>query len=130
MAMSRDEVYEKVQVVLEDALGVDPDEVTPEATIGPDLGAESIDFLDIAFRLEKEFEIKIEQEQMMPMNLLNDPKYVQDGKVTDAGMAELKSRMPHADLGEFEESRLVEDFPKVFTVDAVVKFVQSRLAGA
>ena len=56
---SRDEIFAKVQETLVDALGVDDDEVTEEATLVDELGAESIDFLDIVFRLEKNFGIKI-----------------------------------------------------------------------
>lgn len=125
--MTYDEVYEKVQEVLEDALGVDEDEVTKDATLVGDLGAESIDFLDIVFRLEKAFDIKIDQSELFPDNVLNDPTYVQDGKVTDEGMATLRERLPHANLDGFEESRDVEEFSNVFTVDAVVKFVQARV---
>ncbi|MEX0653410.1 MAG: acyl carrier protein [Phycisphaeraceae bacterium] len=127
MAMTQDEVFGKVQEVLEDALGVDDDEVTPDAKLVGDLGAESIDFLDIVFRLEKAFDIKIEQSELFPENVLNDPKYVNDGEVTDTGMEELRKRLPHADLSEFEQSRKVEDFSNVFTVDAIVKFVQTKL---
>ena len=54
MALSHDEIYTKVKDVLVDALGVDDDEVTPAASLRGDLGAESIDFLDISFRLELE----------------------------------------------------------------------------
>ena len=54
---SKQEVYEKIRSALVDALGVDDDEVAPEATLVGDLGAESIDFLDIVFRLEKAFGI-------------------------------------------------------------------------
>jgi len=125
--MTADEVFGKVREVLEEALGVDEDEVTAQATLVGDLGAESIDFLDIVFRLEKAFTIKIDQSELFPDNVLNDPKYVQDGKVTDAGMAELLSRLPHAELDAFDQSRDVEGFSNVFTVDAVVKFVQNRL---
>lgn len=125
--MTDDEVFEKVRTVLEDALGVDEDEVTKDATLVGDLGAESIDFLDIVFRLEKAFDIKIDQSELFPDNVLNDPAYVQDGKVTDEGLALLKERMPHANLEGFEGSRDVEEFPNVFTVDAVTKFVQLRI---
>lgn len=127
MDVTKDEVFGKVQEVLEDALGVDEDEVTSEAKLVEDLGAESIDFLDIVFRLEKAFGIKIDQSELFPESVLNDPNYVQDGKVTDQGMAELRSRLPHADLSEFEQSRDVEEFANVFTVDAIVKFVQAKL---
>lgn len=125
--MTHDEVFDKVRGVLEEALGVDEDEVTPGATLVDDLGAESIDFLDIVFRLEKAFDIKIEQSEMFPDDVLNDATYVQDGKITDAGMEELEKRMPHSDLSEFDKSRDVEEFSNVFTVDSVVKFIESKL---
>ncbi|MBI1337496.1 MAG: acyl carrier protein [Phycisphaera sp.] len=125
--LTDEQTLEKVREVLVDALGVDDDEVTPEATLVGDLGAESIDFLDIAFRLEKAFGIKIEEGEMMPANVINDPRYVADGKVTDAGLDELKKRMPHANLDTFAQTRSVEDFPNVFTVEAVVNFVKNKL---
>ena len=127
MAMSYDEVFEKVQGVMVDALGVDDDEVTGEATLTGDLGAESIDFLDIVFRLEKAFGIKIDQGEMFPDNVLQDPEYVVDGKVTDKGLTELRERLPHADFTKVEQDRDVAKFAEIFTVDAVVKFVQGKL---
>lgn len=125
--MTQDEVFAKVQEVLVDALGVDDDEVTGAATLTGDLGAESIDFLDIVFRLEKEFSIKISQGELFPDNVLQDPEYVVDGKVTEKGVAELKARMPHADFGDFESDPDVNKVGEIFTVDAVVKFVQAKL---
>jgi acyl carrier protein len=127
MALSREEIYKKVQTVLEDALGVDAEEVTPTAVIKDDLGAESIDFLDIVFRLEKAFGIKIPRGEMMPENAANDPNVVKDGKVTPAGIAELKKRMPHSDFSEFEKDPQVENMSKLFTVDAIVNYVQTKL---
>jgi acyl carrier protein len=128
MSMSHDEVFAKVQEVLVDALGVDDDEVTPTATLTTDLGAESIDFLDIVFRLEQAFDIKIEQGELFPDNVLQDEEFVKDGKVTEKGLAELKARMPHADFSGFEGDPDVGKVGEIFTVDAVVKFVQSKLA--
>ncbi|KPJ70812.1 MAG: acyl carrier protein [Planctomycetes bacterium DG_20] len=98
MALSRDEIMEKVREALVDALGVDEDEVLPEARIGGDLGAESIDYLDIVFRLEKAFNIKIPRGDLFPDNILTSDEFVQDGKLTAKGLDELKARMPHADL--------------------------------
>lgn len=129
MAMTQEQVFEKVQEVLVDALGVDDDEVVGDATLTGDLGAESIDFLDIVFRLEKAFGIKINQGELFPDNVLQDPEYVQDGKVTDKGLEELKQRMPHADFSNFEDDPDVNKVGEIFTVDAVVKFVQSKLEG-
>jgi len=125
--MDRDEIYSKVQEVLEDALGVDEDEITPEAALGADLGAESIDYLDISFRLEKAFGIKIEQGEMIPESALQNPDYVQDGRITDAGLAKLKELMPYADFKVLEDDRSVTRVVDVFTVDALVNFVAMKL---
>lgn len=126
--MTHDQVFSKVQEVLMDALGVDEDEVTLEAKLVGDLNAESIDFLDIVFRLEKAFGIKVEQSELFPDNVLNDPQYVVDGSVTDKGMAELRARLPHADLDAFDSSRSVDAFSDIFTVETIVKFAQAKLA--
>ena len=80
MAPTKDEVFEKVKEALVDALGVDDDEVTPEATMVGDLGAESIDFLDIVFRLEKAFEIEIPRSELFPEDILTNAEYVRDGQ--------------------------------------------------
>ncbi len=127
MAMSRDEIYDKVRGVLVDALGVDDDEITPDAVIKDDLGAESIDFLDIMFRLEKAFGIKIPRGEMIPENLQNDPNFVQDGKVTPQGLMDLKSRMPHSNFSQFEADPKLDNMSKLFTVDAIVNYIESKL---
>lgn len=128
MAMSDEEVFEKIQEVLEEALGVDPEEVTPEATIGEDLGAESIDYLDISFRLEKAFDIKIGESEMFDQSILSEPGVVEDGKVTEAGLAKLKEKMPHAEWSNFESDPQVDKLGDVFTVDMIRKFVQAKTA--
>src|SRR2546421_11398310 len=120
--MSRDEIYKKVQSVLVDALSVDDDEVTPHATLREDLGAESIDFLDIVFRLEKVFAIQIPRGELFPENLLSDPNYVQNNKVTPLGIAELKKRMPHSDFSKFEKDPTVDNMQSLFTVDTIVNY--------
>ena len=84
---SRDEIFDKVKSALVDALGVDEDDVTPNATMVGDLGAESIDFLDIVFRLEKTFGIKISRGELFPEDVLSSSEFVTDGKVTAAGLS-------------------------------------------
>lgn len=127
--MTRDEIFEKVQEVLVDALGVDDDEVTPGARLTKDLGAESIDFLDIAFKLEQAFGFKIPQGEMFPDSVAQDPAYVQDGKVTPTGLAELKRKMPHFDFSNFEKDPQLGQIGNVFTVDGIVNYVERKLAG-
>ena len=131
MAMSRDEIFRKVQEVLVDALGVDDDEVTPEATLMGDLGAESIDFLDIVFRLEKAFGIKVPREELFPAeSLLNDPELVSSGKLTAKGLAELRAKVPHTDLREFEKNPEISKLANLFTVNAIVNYLAGRLNAA
>ncbi|MDG2380712.1 MAG: acyl carrier protein [Pirellulaceae bacterium] len=121
------EVFDKIRAALVDALGVDDDEVTPEATLVGDLGAESIDFLDIVFRLEKAFNIEIPRAELFPEDILTNAEYVQDGKVTDNGVAELKKRMPFADLSSFEANPLVQEFGNLLTVNDMTRYVSSKV---
>jgi acyl carrier protein len=130
MAASHDEIMEKVREALVDALGVDEDEVVPTARISADLGAESIDFLDIVFRLEKAFNIKIPRGDLFPDNILTSEEFVQNGKLTEKGLAELKARMPHADLAEFEKNPNVQDIADLFTVEMIVRYVETKLGSA
>jgi len=123
-----EEIYDKVQVTLVDALGVDDDEVTRSATLQGDLGAESIDFLDIVFRLERNFGIKIPRGELFPENLLADPEWVADGKLTAKGIGELKARLPFADLSKFESDPDLENIGDLYTVDMLVKYVENKLA--
>jgi acyl carrier protein len=131
MAMSRDEIFHEVQQVLVDALGVDDDEVKAEATLMGDLGAESIDFLDIVFRLEKAFGIKIPREELFPAeSLMTDSEYVNNGKLTETGLAELKSKMPHTDFSEFERDPDINKLADLFTVNAIVNFIGGKVNAA
>lgn len=131
MAMSRDEIFEKVQEVLIDALGADDDEVTPEATLMGDLGAESIDFLDIVFRLEKAFGIKVPREELFPAEgLLNNPDLVSNGKLTEKGLAELRENVPHTNLTEFEKDPDINKLPDLFTVTAIVNYIDGKINAA
>ena len=128
MPAQQAEVFEKVRTCLVDALGVDDDEVTPEATMVGDLGAESIDFLDIVFRLEKTFNIKIPRGELFPEDILSNAQYVREGKVTSEGIEQLKKRMPFIDLNKFEADPRVTNFGNLLTVQDLVNYVQSKLA--
>jgi acyl carrier protein len=128
MTMSRDDVFGKVKEVLVDALGVDDDEIKEDATLTGDLGAESIDFLDIVFRLEKTFSIKIPRGELFPDDILNNPEYVESGKMTSKGLETLKAAMPHADFSEFEADPDVSKMPNLFTVGTIVRYVATKTA--
>ena len=129
MPMTETEVFEKVRDTLVDALGVDDEEVTPEATLTGDLGAESIDFLDIVFRLEKAFDIKIPRGELFPDGIFNNPEYVQDGKLTPAGLEQLKTSMPHADFSEFEQDPDINKMAELFKFQTIINYVVGKING-
>ena len=127
--MTKDEIFKKVAATMVEALNVDEDQVTPTSTLQGDLGAESIDFLDIVFRLEREFSIKIPRNELFPESIFQgDPDFVKDGKVTAKGLAELRSKMPYADLTEFEKNPTLEGISDLFTVNLIVSYIESKLS--
>ncbi|MFM9168680.1 MAG: acyl carrier protein [Phycisphaerales bacterium] len=133
MVIARSEIESKVTEVLESALGADAEDITPNSILTEDLGAESIDFLDIQFQLEKKFStpekpFKIEQGELFPENMLQDPAMVQNGKVTDAGMALLRQKLPHIDFSSFDGDRNVKSLSEVFTVKSLCDFLERKLA--
>jgi acyl carrier protein len=126
--LTQDEIYSKVSETLVEALNVDEDQITPAATLQGDLGAESIDFLDIVFRLEREFGIKIPRGELFPESIFQgDPEFVQDGKLTPKGLTELKERMPFADLAKFEQNPDFEGLRDLFTVDLISRYIKTKL---
>lgn len=129
---SRDEIFEKVKETLVDALGLDEDEVTPTSRLKADLGAESIDFLDIVFRLERNFSIKIPRNELFPESLFTaDSGFAENGRVTEKGLNELRTRLPHADkesIDALAADPRVEKVEDLFTVNMVVNFLASKLA--
>jgi acyl carrier protein len=126
---SQEEIYSKVSATLVEALNVDEDEIKPTATLQGDLGAESIDFLDIVFRLEREFGIKIPRGELFPESIFQgDPEFVQNGKVTPKGLHELRQRMPFADLSTFERNPEVSHISDLFTVEMITRYIQGKLS--
>jgi acyl carrier protein len=121
------EIFDKVKDALIEALGLDDDEVTPEATLVGDLGAESIDFLDIVFRLEKGFEIKIPRGELFPEDVLTNAEYVSEGRVSEAGLAELRARMPFANLDQFAADPVVQNFGNMLTVVDMCRFIETKV---
>jgi acyl carrier protein len=125
---TQEEILSKVSATLVEALNVDEEEIKPTSTLQGDLGAESIDFLDIVFRLEREFGIKIPRGELFPEAVFQgDPDFVQDGKVTPKGLAELRERMPFADLSGFEKNPEVRHLSDLFTVSLIANYIKGKL---
>ncbi|MDO4557974.1 MAG: acyl carrier protein [Planctomycetia bacterium] len=122
-----DEVFEKVRAELVDVLAVDEDEVTEGATLAGDLGAESIDYLDIVFHLEKAFDIKVPRDELLPTDILTSADYVSEGRLTETGVAELRKRLPFVNLDEFARNPVVAEFANVLTVGDLCRFVAAKI---
>jgi acyl carrier protein len=125
-----DEILTRITDVLVQALGVDEGDVVPSATLLGDLGAESIDFLDIVFRLEREFGIKIPRGELFAEAAFRDDAGLDEGgRMTDEGVAMLRSQMPYADLSCLERGRRMGKVTDLFTVDLLVRYVDWKLKG-
>jgi len=125
---SQAEIYEKVSATLVDALKVEQEEIKPTSTLQGDLGAESIDFLDIVFRLEREFGIKIPRNELFPESIFQgDPDFVQNGMVTQKGLDELRQKIPFADISRFEKNPELTAISDLFTVEMITKYIEGKL---
>ena len=124
------EVHARVTKVLVESLGVEKDDVIPSATLQGDLGAESIDFLDILFRLEREFRIKIERNELFPDPISpDDLVFARDGRLTDEGLTALRLRMPYANFRDLEFDRRLNRIDDLVTVELLTSFVMWKLRG-
>ncbi len=130
--MDRQEIFLKVSAGLVDALEVEPEEVTPDASLIDELGAESIDFLDITFRMEKAFNFKIPEREMYQGSLnLKEQNLITDGKVNAEGVKLIQEKMPTFDLSRFKDGVIYEaDIPRLVTVGTMVMYLEERLAEA
>jgi acyl carrier protein len=123
------EICARVTNVVAEALVVDRERVTPTALLQRELGADSLDLLEIMFRLEQEFGIKIPRGELFPESIFRiDPAWVLDGKLTDIGLAALRSRLPYADLSSYKNDRRMSSVPDLITVDLVAKYIAWKLA--
>ncbi len=130
MQNGKPEIVSQVKTVILEALKVDPGKISLESSLIRDLGAESIDFLDIVFRLEKVFKIKIPKGELFPEKLLTDARFVKDGRITHAGIEELKKRITNGNLDAFLKDPLVSNLGNIFTVGMIVDYLSEKLATA
>jgi acyl carrier protein len=124
------ELHARVTKVLVHSLGVEEGDVIPSARLQGDLGAESIDFLDIVFRLEREFSIRIERNELFPGPISpDDPVFARDGRLTDEGLTALRLRMPYANFRDLEFDRELNRVDDLFTVELLTCFITWKLRG-
>lgn len=125
--LNENDIFLRIQETIVNALGVEEEDVKKESSLTKDLGAESIDFIDIVFRLEKAFDIKIPSGDLFPGNILNDEKFVQAGVVTSLGLEELKEKVPYMDVEKFAKNPQIALLPEQFTVQMVINYIKDRV---
>jgi acyl carrier protein len=127
-------VFPRVADIVADALARDPAEVRPASRLVADLGAESIDFLDIVFRLEQAFRVRIPRGQILDeaRGELSEEEFHRDGVLTPAGLARLRDVLDEAPPESLAPGLRVDDVPLLFTVETFCKAVvrAQRAAGA
>ena len=122
------EILSKIRTCVSNALGVEEEEVEPDKVLSRDLGAESIDYLDITFQIEKAFGISIQKDELFPQKIFRDENLVRDGVVTSEGLRFLEQQLPYADLSEFRKDPQMARVPELFTVGLLVNYVKTKLA--
>ena len=118
-------IYPKVAATIADALACDEDKVKPDASLINDLGAESIDFLDIVFRLERAFKVKIPRGKIIEeaRGPLTEEQFQNGGAVTDAGIARLREFLSEVPADRIQAPLKAGEIPKLFTVATFAKMV-------
>ncbi|HEY7788049.1 MAG TPA: phosphopantetheine-binding protein [Casimicrobiaceae bacterium] len=118
-------VYPKVAETMADALGCDVDDIKPDVSLIEGLDAESIDFLDMVFRLERTFKIKIPRGKIVEnaRGDLPESEFEQNGIVTEKGLAELKGYLSEVPAERFKTPMKVADIPRLFTPTTFCKLV-------
>src|SRR5881397_2493638 len=121
-------IFPKVAATMADALGCEVEEVKPQASLIDDLGAESIDFLDIVFRLERAFKVKIPRGKIVEeaRGDLSIAQFEQDGVVTEAGLARLRHFLNEVPADRFKAPLKSADIPRLFTVATFCALVVRR----
>jgi acyl carrier protein len=129
MNMSESEIEQKVIQVISDSLCVDLESVTLKSNLMRDLGAESIDFLDIMFRLEKEFSIKIPQREIerMARGGLTPEEFEVNGVLQAKGAERMRALLPELDPAELRDGLQLRELPSLFTVEVFSNIVKRKL---
>ena len=120
-----DDVFPKVAQIIADALGCDVEDVKPTVPLIEGLDAESIDFLDLVFRLERGFGVKIPRGKIVEdaRGPLPEAEFENKGIVTDAGLARLKEFLTEVPADRFKTPLKAADVPRLFTPETFCKVV-------
>ena len=129
-------VFPTIAETMADALGCDVEDIKLDVSLIEGLNAESIDFLDMVFRLERAFKIKIPRGKIVEnaRGALSEPEFEQNGLVTDVGLAQLRAYLSEVPAERFKTPMKVKDIPRLFTPETFCKLVilarrEAKVAG-
>ena len=127
---THEEVVERVRILVAEALARDVAEVRADSLLMDELGAESLDFLDIVFRLEQTFEIQITRGEMewAARGSMTDEEFAPGGVISDAGLARLRELMPEA-AARIQPGLRPAQILSLFSVATFARIVEGKLAG-
>ena len=126
--MTEPEILERLKPLLVEVLGVTPDKILLSSVLVSDLGAESIDLLDLSFRVEETFNVSIEGNEVEreATKRLPGGVYEKDGRLTDEALAEIRKGLPELDRGKLVSGLKKMDLPSLLTVEFFVKLIARK----
>jgi acyl carrier protein len=129
--MTNQEIFEELKPVLVEVLGVAPETIRLESVLVSDLGAESIDLLDLSFRIEEKFQVRIEANEIEreARKRLPSGAYEKDGYLTEAALDEIRKSLPELDGGKLVKGLRKMDLPALLTVSFFVHLIARKLEG-
>ncbi len=128
--MQRNSIEREVIAIVADALEADPSQITENASLIDDLEGESIDFLDIRYRLESVFGISIEDEELWQGRLLREHAHLVDPKkgISAESLEHLRKAMPDFDWNRFPNGVPIDDLPRLITIRTIIDYLEERLS--
>ena len=130
MKMTEQDVFAKLLPLIREVTGARAEQVTPAATLIGDLGAESIDLLDLSFLIEEEFDVTIEADELerRAVERIPDGQYERDGYLTEAALAQLRAALPQIPAEKLQSPMRKIDLPSVLTVGVFVQMIHGKLS--
>jgi acyl carrier protein len=128
--ITESEILDRLKPLLVEVLGVAPEKIRPDSVLITDLGAESIDLLDLSFRIEETFQVTIESNEIEreATKRLPGGVYEADGRLTEQALAEIRKSLPELDHGKLVPGLRKADLPSLLTVEFFVKLIARKLA--
>jgi acyl carrier protein len=128
--MTEPAIFQELKPLLVEVLGLAPETIRLESVLVADLGAESIDLLDLTFRIEERFKVRIESNEIEreAVKRLHGAPYELDGLLTEEALAEIRSALPELDAGKIVKGLRKTDLPSLLTVSFFVRLVARKMA--